>query len=177
MLLAAPLLVAMLAGGALDTNRRLVEARCRVVRARPPISSLSILKTKLVMAAIMPVALWGLFLAFISLLLLRPGFPESIGRVASGVPLWKAIGLPVLLLALLVTLTWKDTVESLWITLTGRKWVENAYSFGFTALLFAGIGIGLWLAFHPSSTPWPWPRSPGSWVLLFFKCIAGAGGD
>src|SRR5439155_13296779 len=105
----------------------------------------SIMKTKLLMAAIMTVALWMLFLAFISLLLLRPGFPESITRVAGSVPLWKADGFPVLLVALLVTLTWKNMVESLWIALTGRKWVENANSFGMAGLLVVGFGIGLWI--------------------------------
>jgi hypothetical protein len=52
-------------------------------------------------------------------------------------------------LALLFLFTWKNMVASLWIALTGRKWVENASNFGFIGVVLVGTGIGLWIFFHP----------------------------
>jgi len=161
-LLATPLFVAVLAGGALgnltDPFSKYEAASFVLVR---PISSLSLIKTKLVTAAIVTAAIWILFLAYISVLLLRPGFPESIAGVAATVGAWKASGISVLILMLLVALTWKNMVEGLWVTLTGRKWVENATSFGLLGLLFVGIGLGIWIYFHPdvhgvavAAVPW-----------------------
>lgn len=161
-LLCVPLMIAWIAGGALgnltDAVSKSYTASFVLVR---PISSLSILRTKLATAAIVTVAIWLLFLGYISLLLARPGFPQSIGQVASSVPVWKAIGYPILVLALLVLLTWKSMVENLWIALTGRKWVEQAISFGLMGLTLIGIGIGLWVGFHPelhqpalAAVPW-----------------------
>jgi hypothetical protein len=161
-LLGAPLLVGMLAGGALgnltDPLSKHEAAAFVLVR---PISTLSLIKGKLVLAAIVTAAIWILFLAYISLLLLRPGFPQSIARVAGSAGAWKAVGFPVLVLALLIALTWENMVESFWVTLTGRKWVEVANSFGWLGLLFAGFGIGLWIYFHPelhtvalAAVPW-----------------------
>jgi len=151
-MLVAPLFVASLAGGALgqlvDPLSKSETASFVLVR---PISSLLILRGKLIAATIMTALIWILFLGYISLLLTRPGFPHSIAEVASSVALWKAIGYPILVLALLLLLTWKNMVENLWVTLTGRKWVENANSFGFMGLIFVGIGIGLWIGFHPES--------------------------
>src|SRR5262249_39155104 len=138
MLLGAPLLVGMLAGGALGnlTDPMSKSPAASFVLARP-ISSFAILKAKLLLAALVTAAIWVLLLGFIALLLLRPGFAESIAHVAGLFPPWKAIGLPLLILALLVFCTWKNLIEGLWITLTGRKWVENATAFSFAGLLFA----------------------------------------
>jgi len=161
-LLCVPLMIAGLAGGAIgnltDAVSKSYTASFVLVR---PISSLSILRIKLATAAIVTAAIWLLFLGYVSLLLTRPGFPQSIAQVASGVPLWKAIGYPILALTLLVLLTWKSMVENLWITLTGRKWVEQANSFGFIGLVLVGGGVALWLVFHPelqqpalAAVPW-----------------------
>ena len=161
-MLVAPLFVAGMAGAALgnltDPISKSYTASFVLVR---PISSLSILRGKLVTAAIMTGAIWLLFLGYISLLLTRPGFPQSIAQVASNVPVWKAIGYPILALWLLVLLSWKNMVASLWVTLTGRKWVEQANSFGFIGLVFVGICSGLWIGFHPelhqpalAAVPW-----------------------
>jgi hypothetical protein len=160
--LLAPLFVAMMAGGALgnltDPVSKSETASFVLVR---PISSLSILRGKLLAALIQTVLIWILFLGYISLLLTRPGFSRSVAQVASSVPLWKAIGYPVFVLALLVLLTWKNMVESMWVSLTGRKWVESATSFGLMCLVFIGIGIGLWVGFRPelhqpalAAVPW-----------------------
>jgi hypothetical protein len=161
-MLLAPLFVATMAGGALGnlTDPLSKSETGSFVLARP-ISSLSILRGKLAAAAIMTAAIWLLFLGYMSLLLTRPGFPQSIAQVARSVPVWKAIGYPTLVLALLLLLTWKNMVESLWVPLTGRKWVEMANGFGFMGLIFIGIGIGLWIGFHPelqqpalAAVPW-----------------------
>jgi hypothetical protein len=175
-LLCVPLMIAMLAGGVLgnltDAFSRSESASFVLVR---PISSLSLIKSKLVVAAIMTAAIWILFLGYISLLLFRPGFPGSIARVAGGVSAWKAVGFPVLLLALLVGFTWKNMVESMWVTLTGRKWVENASSFGLIGLFFAGCCVGIWIYFHPelhaaalAAVPWL------IGLVLVIKVTAGA---
>jgi hypothetical protein len=122
---------------------------------------LSILRGKLVTAAIVTAAIWVLFLGFISLLFLRPGFIQSIQAAASGVPTWKAAGYLTLAFSLLVLFTWKSMVESMWIVLTGRKWVELTINFAIAGLFFIAIGSGLWVGFHPelhasaqAAVPW-----------------------
>jgi len=161
-MLLAPLYVAMMAGGALGylTDPTSKWEAGVFILARP-ISSLAILRGKLVTAALQTAVIWILFLGYISLLLTRPGFPQSIAEVAWSVPVWKVIGYPILVLALLLLLTWKSMVEGLWVCLTGRKWVEQANSFGFMGLAIVGIGIGLWIGFHPelhqpalAAVPW-----------------------
>ena len=176
MLLVAPLLVGMLAGGALgnlvDPLSKRESSSFVLVR---PISTLSILRGKLALAAIMTAAIWILFLGYISLLLLRPGFMESIERAASSVPRWKAVGYPLLALTLLVLFTWKSMVETLWIVLTGRKWVELAFNFALVGLIFVSVGMALWLVFHPelqatalAAVPW----LLGSLLALKFAAAA-----
>ncbi|HZN36638.1 MAG TPA: hypothetical protein VFB80_22565 [Pirellulaceae bacterium] len=175
-LLFVPLMVAGLAGGALgnltDPISKSYTASFVLVR---PISSLSILRVKLATAAIMTGAIWLLFLGYISLLLTRPGFPQSIAQVASSAGVWKAIGYPILALSLLVLLTWKNMVASLWVTLTGRKWVEQANSFGFIGLVFIGIGIGLWVGFHPELHQPALAAVPWLIGLLLVMKLAAAG--
>jgi hypothetical protein len=161
-MLGTPLMVAMFAGGALgnlvDPFSKRESASFILVR---PISSFAILRGKLLLAAIITAAIWILFLGYISLLLTRPGFPQSIARMASNLPAWKAIGAPILVLVFLMLFTWKNLIENLWLSLTGRKWVETAASFTFAGLTFVTIGIGLWIGFHPelysaalAAVPW-----------------------
>jgi hypothetical protein len=161
-MLVAPLFVAMMAGGALGslTDPTSKSETGAFVLARP-ISSLSILRGKLVTAALQTGLIWILFLGYMSLLLTRPGLPKSIAEVASSVPAWKAIGYPIVTLVILLLLTWKSMVGSLWVGLTGRKWVETANSFTFIGVIFVGIGAGLWVGFHPelhqptlAAVPW-----------------------
>jgi hypothetical protein len=52
-------------------------------------------------------------------------------------------------------------VETLWIGLTGRKWVETTIAFGTAGLVFVSIGSGFWIGFHPelhaaalAAVPW-----------------------
>ena len=149
-MLVAPVLVGMLGGGALgnlvDPLSRYEGRAFVLVR---PISTWSIVRGKLVTAAIMTAALWILFLGYMSLLLLRPGFVQSIQSAASSTGTWKAAGYALLGLSLLVLFTYKSMAESLWIVLTGRKWVENAVAFGVGGLAFVGTGIALAIVFLP----------------------------
>jgi hypothetical protein len=149
-LLCAPLLVGMLAGGTLgalvDPLSKQQSSAFLLVR---PISSLSIVRSKLVIAAVMTLAIWILFLGYISLLLTRPGFPQSIAEVASSVPAWKAVAYPSLAFSLLILFSWKSMVETLWIGLAGRKWVENTVAFGAAGLTFVAVGSVLTLVFLP----------------------------
>jgi hypothetical protein len=161
-LLAAPVLVAMLAGAPLgqlvDPLSKDKSSAFLLVR---PISSLSIVRGKLVLAAITTAVIWILFLGYISLLLLRPGFAQSIHRAAANVSPWQAVGYPVLAICLLVLFSWKTMVETLWIGLSGRKWVEVVNSIGFAVFVFAALGVGLWIFFDPdvqaaalAAVPW-----------------------
>jgi hypothetical protein len=161
-LLATPLFVAVMAGGALgnlhDPFSRSDTATFLLTR---PISSVSLVKGKLIAAAICTAAIWVVMLAFTSLLLVRPGFLDSIVEAARHLLVWKAIGLPLLVLVLLMALTWKNMIENLWIALTGRTWVAQANNIGLVALVFCGGGVGLWIYFHPevhglarAAVPW-----------------------
>jgi hypothetical protein len=175
-LLVAPVLVGMLAGGALgnlvDPLSKYHASSFVLVR---PISTLTIIRGKLVLAAITTAAIWVLFLGYVLLLLLRPGFTESIHQAAISAGTWKAVGYSLLAISLLVLFTWKCMVETLWITLAGRKWVEIAVAYTIAGLVFLSAGCGLWLSFHPQ---WQAPAQAAvPWVmglLLALKLAAAA---
>jgi hypothetical protein len=163
-LLAAPLVVAMLLGGSMGNlhdpfSKRSASA---FVLTRP-ISTAALVRGKLIAAALATAATWLLVVAFLALLLLRPGFARSIAEVARAMPAWKAVGLPILILALLMLLTWKNMVENLWINLTGRAWVGGVYTWGGIVLVLAGIGAGLWIYFHPRLHAAAWAAVP--WLI------------
>src|SRR5262249_53403728 len=121
-LLGAPLLVGMLSGASLgNLTDPLSRSETSSFVLAGPINNLAIIRGKLWLTAVVTGTIWLLFLAVTSLLLVRPGFIDSIVQVASGVPLWKAIVYPLLVLVLLVAFTWKTMLESLWVTLCGRK--------------------------------------------------------
>jgi hypothetical protein len=138
-----------------------------------PIPSAALFRAKLVAAALATAATWALVLSFLSLLLLRPGFAESIGEIARTVPAWKAVGIPVMILVLLVALTWINMVASFWISLTGRTWVASTNTIGFLVLLFCGASVGLWIYFHPGLHAAAWAAVP--WItggLVLLKALA-----
>ena len=147
----APVLVAMLAGGALgnlvDPLSKHETSSFVLVR---PISSLSIVRGKLVMAAIMTAAIWILFLGYISLLLVRPGFIQSIQSVASSVPTWKAIGYPILVAfaarAVYVEDAWSKRSGSA--SPAGNGW-RSTIAFGSSGLVFVSVGIAVMDHFPP----------------------------
>lgn len=149
-----PLLIGTMTGGVLgnlhDPFSKSDTANFLLAR---PISTAALVRTKLLAAAICTAAIWALTLAFISLLLLRPGFCASLLALAREHPAWKAVGLPLLLLVLLVLLTWKTICENLWIVMTGRNWVAGAFNTIVIALIFCGGGLGLWICFHPQVQP------------------------
>jgi hypothetical protein len=141
-----------------------------------PISCFALVRSKLVAAAVCTAAIWAVMLAFISLMLLRPSFTQSIVDAARAVPLWKAIAIPFLVLGLLFALTWKNMIENLWVNLTGRPWVGSAYTFGGIAVMLVGVGAGLWIYFHP---PLHGPaRAAVPWIiglLLLLKALVACG--
>ena len=149
-----PLLIGTMTGGVLgnlhDPFSKSDTANFLLAR---PISTAALVRTKLLAAAICTAAIWAVTLAFTSLLLLRPGFAASILALAREHPLWKAVGLPLLLFALLVALTWKTISEHLWIAMTGRNWVAGTFNMTVVGLIFLGGGLGLWIYFHPEVQP------------------------
>jgi hypothetical protein len=161
-MLLAPLFVAVMAGGALgNLHAPFSRSDTGTFLLTRPISTVSLVKGKLIAAAICTASIWIIMLAFMSLLLVRPGFPQSIAEAARRFPTWQAIGLPLLVLALLVAFTWKTMIENLWVALTGRTWVAHANNFGLITLVFCGGGVGLWIYFHPevhglahAAVPW-----------------------
>jgi hypothetical protein len=162
LLLAAPLMIALMAGNLLgmlhDPFSKGESATFLLTR---PVSSVSLVRSKLAAAALGTAVTWLLVLSAASLVLLRPGFVDSVVELARPFPLWKAVGAPLLVLVLLVLLTWTNMVSNLWISLTGRAWVGNAFGFGAAGLVFTSIGVGLLLLLRPelrgpaqAAVPW-----------------------
>lgn len=161
-LLTTPIFLALMCGASLGTlyDPLSKSSAASFILARP-ISSVQIVKSKLLAAAVTTVALWIITLGFTSLLLTRPGFPESILAAAEPYPAWQAIGGSLLVLILLMGLTWKTISESLWIPLTGRPWVTNVTNVGPPLIVLGGGCVGFWLYLHPewhdtaqAAAPW-----------------------
>jgi hypothetical protein len=174
--LGAPLLVGAMVGDALgklhDPWSKPESAAFILTR---PIPTISLIQCKLVAAALATAATWALVLGFLSLLLLRPGFYESVAEVARSVPIWQAVALPILTLVMLATCTWISMIANLWIPLTGRSWVASTNTIAFLSLLFCGSGVGLWLYLHPGFHALAWTAA--QWItglLLLSKFMAAA---
>jgi hypothetical protein len=163
-LIGAPLFIAVMTGGALgNLHAPFSRSDTDTFLLTRPISSVSLVRAKLIAAAVSTAAIWVIMLAFASLLLVRPGLAQSIAAAASQLPLWKAIGLTLLALGLLVALTWKNMIENLWIALTGRPWVAGVNNVGLLAIGFGGGGVGVYVHLHPEVHGLAWAAVP--WLI------------
>ena len=176
MVLGSTLLVASLSGISLGSLHDVFsKPRSDTFILTRPISTASVIGSKMITAAISTVASWLLVPICLSLLLLRPELCEPIADRAHSVPFWKAVGLPLLAAALLGALTWKNIIENLWMGLTGRDWVAQANVFGGAAVFFGAIGLGSWVYFHPELQPGAWAALP--WIvglLILCKLLVAA---
>jgi hypothetical protein len=172
-LLGATLMVVALTGMSLgnmhDLTSRTRNATFVLTR---PISTVSIVRSKILAAAVGSAAAWLIVPIFLSLPLLRPELRDPIMDTMRRMPVWKAVGLPILALALLVTLTWKLIVEGLWIGLTGRNWVAAANVCGVVIVWLVGTSLGYWIHFRPQVGQEAWAALP--WIvgaLVFCKLL------
>jgi len=118
-----------------------------------PISSVAVVRDKLLSGAVSALLIWLAALPFGLLIFLRPGFFQAIVEIARQSPAWKVALLPPLAVLLILLVTWKQMVEGFWVALTGRVWLIHIFGIGMVLLMMGGIGFGIWINIFPAYQP------------------------
>lgn len=159
-----PSLIAGLIGSSLGRQDAWSKYEMTSFLATRPVTTASLVRAKLVMAALSAAATWLLVLPFMSLMLLRPGFFASMLEIAQAVGYGKALALGLAILAAAVASTWLQLVANMWLGLTGRPWVVTVVPVIFAVAIFVGIGVGFWIYLHPAWYPAVQAAAP--WLLF-----------
>jgi hypothetical protein len=151
--------------------------------ATRPVTSAALVAAKLKVAALATLAAWALVILAAAVGMVTTGayadVPGLWERLLQGNDVWKIAATALLAAAGLFLITWKMLINNLFITLTGRAWIERGIGLA--------IGIGLPLAFIVSSYwvgDYPgfaealreWLKQPEFLEALRNKLTWGAGG-
>ena len=79
-----------------------------------------------------------------------PSFSDSALQAARAAGAPKAATILLLTVVLPPLITWKGMAESMWLGLTGRTWLSNAFAFGMGTLIGGGTLVAVWIAFYPA---------------------------
>lgn len=142
--------------------------------ATRPLSSVALVRSKFEMALFSTLAAYIPALVTVPLLFLWPRFFDSALQAAQAAGTPKAATLLLLAVVLPPLLTWKGIAESLWLGLTDRAWLNNAFAFGNAVLFGFGTLFSLWVSFNPTLQALLWQAMP--WLiglLLVVKLIIG----
>ena len=141
--------------------------------ATRPLTSAGLVAAKL-RATIWSTALaWLLVLVAIPIALMLTGTAPVVTELARGVAedvgTPRAIVLVLLLFSLLITSTWKQLVQSLYIGLTGREWLIKGSVFVILLLLFSIGPIVQWISEHKAVQGALWDALP--LILASLACV------
>jgi len=81
----------------------------------------------------------------------------------------RAITIGMLGLVALVTTTWKQLVQSLYVGLSGRAWLVKGSAFLALALLFVVVPVGKWVVGTSEALVALWDALP--WILTVLVCV------
>ena len=137
-----------------------------------PRTSAQLVASKLKMTLFITLATWLLVVVAILLALTLSHtwslVVELVKRAVDAVGSPRTIVLGLLVVATLVVATWKQLVQSLYIDLTGRKWLIKLHV-GSLLLTLVFIGPLLnWLSKHPTTLAALWDALP--WILALMMC-------
>jgi hypothetical protein len=163
MLLALPIVFALFLGGQLGLQDAWSSYAASPLIAARPISTLRLIRAKLLMCAASTLAGWLVILLIVPLLLLRPGFGQSVVQAAQAIGIVRFTALAVAAIAAMIAVTWLQMAGNLWLSLTGRAWVVNGVTCVGASLAGAATLVGVWIYFHPELHGAM--RAAGPWVL------------
>lgn len=145
--------------------------------ATRPLSSAALIGAKLKMAAWSTLATWLLLVVAIPLALLWSGnwaiIAVKAGRFAEVVGMPRTITFGLLVLVALVASTWKQLVQGLHISLTGRQWIATSTLMAALAFIIIIGPLAQWIVDHDSAREALWNALPVILALLVaFKMLA-----
>jgi hypothetical protein len=155
--LAVPVFVAGMAGATVSGKNPWVKDEFAMApfTATLPMSTGELLAAKLKAAALSTLAAWGIVVVAVPVAVILTGKQEEVGgwwRQAQHQvhPVKIAAGM-VAATTLLFACTWKQLVDSLFLGLTGRKWVIQGAIFAGMAGFFILCFVGGWIYKHPET--------------------------
>lgn len=140
--------------------------------ATRPLTSVSLVTTKLKVTLWSTLATWLLVIVAISLALRLSG--TSAVAVDGGHQLIEIVGKPravvmgLLALSALVASTWKQLVQSLYIGMSGRAWLVKGSVFATLSLLTLIVVLSDWVLRHGTLIATLWDAIP--WILAVLVC-------
>ena len=141
--------------------------------ATRPVEDRALVLAKWQAALLSTLAAWMIVLVAVPVALLWSGASEPILEVARnfdealGRP--RAIILGLLLLAMLVTSTWKQLVQGLYIAMSGRDWAVKGIAFATLALITVGFPFLGWILDSRYRTVVAWNAIP--WLMAAFVAL------
>jgi hypothetical protein len=122
--------------------------------ATRPLSSSALVAAKLQVAALATLAAWAVVLLAASVWFVHTGMYETAqllwNHLLREYPAWRIAATSLLALLVLLLITWRLLIDSLWIGLTGRIWIVRGSLLGFgVALTLAGMMFAHFFATVP----------------------------
>ena len=147
--------------------------------ATRPMSSAELIAAKLKMAIWSTLATWLLVLVAIPLALIWSGTLPMVearaGRIVEIVGMPRAIVFALLVLAGLMASTWKQLVQSMYIGLSGREWINRATVIAVLAFIVFIGPVVQWIVDNNSARALLWNSLPAIFaVLVAVKMLAAA---
>lgn len=141
--------------------------------ATRPMTSAALIAAKLKMMAISALAAWVPVLVAVPLAVRLSGTAPLVaewgGNLTDAIGRPRAIVLLLLGIAILILSTWKQLVQSLYLTLSGRAWlVKGSVAFALT-LLGVGVPVAHWVFTTKAAFAVLWNLFP--WILGIVMCI------
>ena len=141
--------------------------------ATRPMSSVALVSAKIQVTIWSTLAAWALVLSATPLALYLSdcwGLVTDLARqLVDVVGTARAITIGMLGLVALVTTTWKQLVQSLYVGLSGRAWLVKGSAFLALALLFVVVPVGKWVIGTSEVLVALWDALP--WILTVLVCV------
>ncbi len=135
--------------------------------ATRPLTSAALIAAKLTMAIRSTLTAWLLVLVAVPIALhlsaTRPLVIEKLGGAVAAIGTPRSVVLALLVLWVLVSSTWKQLVQSLYVGLTGREWVVKSSVFLVLAVLTVLGPLVLWIVENGAARATLWATGP--WIL------------
>jgi hypothetical protein len=150
-----PVFFAGMAGGTVGKNNPWVRESYGVssYAATRPVTTAQMVAAKLRAGTVCAFLSWGIVAIAVTTAVFLSGTHRLIGTMIdawlAARPAAEVAATIVVVAALLLLWTWKRTVESMVVGLTGREWFDKGSTLAGVFAAFGGVSFGLWLLIHP----------------------------